>query len=85
MAMAETAALPDERELEEELLQAHQRGDAAGLARLYAEAADRSEAAGRSEEAGYRYTQAYVYALEGGVAELCAELKAKLVAQGREE
>lgn len=79
------AALPDEDALEDQLLRAHERGDAADLARLYAEAAEQSEAAGRADEAGYRYTQAYVYALEGGVAELACQLKTILVAQGREE
>ena len=75
----------EERQLEAELLRAHEAQDSAMLAELYAQAARMSDAAGRTDEACYRSTQAYVYALESGAAELAAELKQQLIAQGREE
>lgn len=76
---------PEEAELEAKLLHAHEMHDTTALAGLYAAAAQLSDEAGRTDEALYRCTQAYVYALECGAAELAAELKHKLVAHGREE
>ncbi len=78
-------ATPDERALEDALLSAHERGDTALLAELYRQAGKLSEDAGRTEEACFRYTQAYVYALESGAESLARELKDKLKAEGREE
>ncbi len=78
-------ATPRERALEDALLSAHEREDKRRIAQLYRDAAQLSEAAGRTEEAYFRYTQAYVYALESGSEELAGELKDKLRAEGREE
>ena len=74
-----------ERALEDALLRAHEHQDKGALAQLYHEAGKLSEVAGRSEEACFRYTQAYVYALDSGAEDLAGELKEKLKAQGREE
>ena len=72
-------------ELERELLAAHHSGDRKQLAALYRQAAELSEQAARTDEACFRYTQAYVFALESGANELASELRNKLVAYGREE
>ena len=72
-------------ELEQELLLAHSRGDGVSLAELYAEAAKQSSAAGRVDEACFRYTQAYVFALENGLDSLASDLHSQLLAYGREE
>lgn len=71
--------------LEADLLQAHHNQDGAALARLYFAAGELSEQAGHTDEAGYRYTQAYVFALESGETALADRLRQKLIASGREE
>ncbi len=68
-------------DLDQRLLEAHQLGDLAVLATLYAEAA---EQAAREEAAGFYLTHAYVYALDAGLAQ-AQGLRARLVAMGREE
>ena len=78
-------ATPQERALESALLSAHERQDKGRIAQLYRQAGQLSEDAGRTEEAFFRYTQAYVYALESGSDVLAGELKDKLKANGREE
>ncbi|MEM1200586.1 MAG: hypothetical protein AAGI06_14895 [Pseudomonadota bacterium] len=75
----------EEHGLEDALLSAHEREDKAEVAELYRKAGKLSEDAGRTEEAFFRYTQAYVYALESGSEALAHELKEKLKAKGREE
>ena len=82
---AESVSTVEEADLEAKLLRAHEAQDIGLLAKLYALAAEASDEAGRPGETCYRQTQAYVYALECGADELAAELKQKLVAQGREE
>lgn len=68
-------------DLNDRILTAHDRGDRAGLVRLYETAADQ---ASRVEETGFFLTQAYVFALELGH-ERAAALRERLVSLGREE
>jgi hypothetical protein len=63
------------------LLEAHARGDKAGLIALYTAASD---AASSEEEAAFFLTFAYVYALETAHPEAAA-IRSRLVAAGREE
>ncbi len=72
-------------ELELKLLRAHAHGDGSSLAKLYAEAAAQSESAGLIDEACFRYTQAYVFALESGLVPLASTIREKLQKHGREE
>ena len=74
-----------EGDLERQLLEAHARGDGVSLATLYAEAAAQSEAFGEIDEACFRYTQAYVFALENGLNPLADTVHRQLLAHGREE
>ena len=67
-------------DLNDRLLDAHARGDRAGLVMLYEEAADD---AASEPETGFFLTQAYVFALEIGHARTNA-LRERLVAMGRE-
>lgn len=69
--------------LEAALLDAHAKGDAAALARLYAEAGRLREAAGDEDAACFYWTHAYVFALETNAPE-AGELRARLKARGRE-
>ena len=75
----------EERRLDQLLLAAHEARDAPQLARCYFAAANASLAAGRVDEACFRYTQAYVFALECGETGIAEKAKAELLAQGREE
>jgi len=68
-------------DLEHRLLAAHAAGDKAALVTLYSEAA---EAASDEEAAWFYLTHAHVYALELDHP-AAAELRARLVAAGREE
>lgn len=77
-ARAERAAL------DAAILAAHDAGDGAGLARLYACAADMAEAEGETQACCFFLTQAYVFALEAGAPE-ADRLHARLLAYGREE
>lgn len=67
--------------LDARLLDAHEAGDRPALVELYCEAADASNDA---DAAGFYLTHAYVYALELGLP-LAASLRARLIADGREE
>ena len=69
--------------LEREILDAHAAGDRLRTARLYAQAASRAEQSGDVDRACFYLTQAWVFALEAGDP-LADELRARLVAQGRE-
>ena len=73
------------QDLENLLLEAHARHDGASLARLYAEAAAHSEQQERIDEACFRYTQAYVFALESGLGSLASDVHSRLLRYGREE
>jgi hypothetical protein len=64
--------------LDAALIEAHARGDRAGLIALYAEAAD---TAGDTRARAFYLTHAYVFALEAGDPRAAA-LKARLVAEG---
>ena len=64
------------------LLAAHARHDLETLVDLYALAADSQEGAGDIDAACFFLTQAFVFALEAGVAR-AAELNRRLVAYGR--
>ena len=66
--------------LEANLLAAHQAGDGAQLAILYADAAQAQE----GEQAAFYLTHAYVFALEAGMDE-AQTYHAKLKFWGREE
>lgn len=66
-------------EMDAALLAAFARGDKAGIAALYAQAADTGPAA----EAAFFLTHAYVFALEAGLPE-AADHRARLVAMGAE-
>lgn len=70
--------------LDAALLAAHEAGDEAALARLYADAGDRAEAAGDGDAACFYLTHAYVFALATGAPQADA-LRARLKAHGREE
>ena len=76
---------PEDRlHLDRQILDAHAREDGAALARLYARAADMAETDGNIDGCCFFLTQAYVFALQAGVAE-ADELHARLLAYGREE
>ncbi len=68
---------------ERDILDAHASGDRREIALLYAEAASRAERSGDGDRAGFFLTQAWIFALEAGDP-LADELRARLVAQGRE-
>jgi hypothetical protein len=70
--------------LETALLAAHEEGDEAALAGLYARAADAAAAAGRGDAEGFYLTHAYVYALASGHVRADA-FHARLVGLGRDE
>jgi hypothetical protein len=67
-------------DLDARLLVAHAADDPAALAGLYAEAAAMSD----GDAAGFYRVQAYVFALDAGLA-MAADLHAALKAEGREE
>ena len=67
-------------DLDAQLLAAHDRDDKSALVTLYTRAA---EAATDETAAGFYLTHAYVFALEMGAPQ-AAELKARLIAMGRE-
>lgn len=62
------------------LLAAHARDDREEIARLYGAAGDQADTV---DEACFFWTQAYVFALEAGMAE-AERYRTALVAQGRE-
>ncbi|GAB5433075.1 hypothetical protein [Tritonibacter mobilis] len=64
------------------ILAAHAQHDLAQLVELYAIAADGKEAEGDTDAACFFLTQAFVFALEAGVAR-AQELNHRLVAYGR--
>ncbi len=70
--------------LDRAILTAHGQGDATALARLYQEAAGWFERTGDIDAACYFLTQAYVFALEIGLAD-AKVIRGQLVAFGREE
>ncbi|MFK7869494.1 MAG: hypothetical protein AB8B58_09665 [Roseobacter sp.] len=63
------------------LLAAHAAGDQTALIALYTEAAD---AAPDEDTAAFFLTQAHVFALEAGHATATDQLRARLIAMGRE-
>lgn len=68
-------------DLDAVLLRAHEEGDKHALVSLYAQAADEANDA---DAAGFYRTHAYVFALDVGHPRV-EELRAMLVAEGREE
>lgn len=68
-------------DLDARILDAHDRGDRAGLVVLYTRAADLART---PDAAAFFLTQAYVFALETGHEQTPA-LRARLVGMGREE
>ncbi|MFC2970211.1 hypothetical protein [Acidimangrovimonas pyrenivorans] len=69
-------------ELDRKLLAAHAEGDAAALVALYTRAGDAREAVGDIPAACFYLTQAFVFALEAGLAEAEA-LNRRLFDHGR--
>ncbi len=69
------------KNLDVQMIAAHEAGDRAALIRLYTEAAD---VANDEDAACFYLTHAYVFALEAGADEV-DELKKRLVAAGREK
>ena len=70
--------------LNAQVLAAHDSGDNATLVRIYQKLGNDELANGHELEGAYFLTQAYVYALEGGLPEQ-HEIHKTLVALGREE
>ena len=68
-------------ELDAALIAAHEAGDAARIADLFADAGDRADAL---EEACFFWTQAYIWALDAG-SPLAERMRSELVAHGREQ
>ena len=73
---------PDRTSLDTALIAAHDAGDAARLARLYAEAAGDFASLGDIDAACFFDTHAYVFALEAGLPE-AAEIANRLKTRGR--
>nr|WP_172296250.1 hypothetical protein [Pseudoruegeria sp. HB172150] len=69
--------------LEDRILAAHAANDLRALVDCYERAAGGLEASGKSDESCFFLTHAYVFALDAGDPR-AAELRARLVAQGRE-
>lgn len=69
--------------LHERILSAHEHSDSELLASLYLDAANRKRAQNEYEAVPFLLTQAYVFALESGLA-LADELHSELVALGSE-
>jgi len=74
----------DPTPLDQQLLDAHARGDKAALVGLYATAGDIAERAGRVDATCFYLTHAYIFALDCG-SEAANILHARLVKYGREE
>ncbi|MEM7751831.1 MAG: hypothetical protein AAF230_00360 [Pseudomonadota bacterium] len=74
--------MSDDR-LDRALSDAVQAGDLPRVVRLYRDAAEMSEATGDVDRACFFYTHAWVFAMEAGDP-MADELRAKLVAHGRE-
>jgi hypothetical protein len=74
----------DRAALDAALIEAHEAGDRPCLVSLYSQAADTEEAAGDIDACCFYLTQAYVFALAGGLPE-AGRLHARLLAHGREE
>ncbi|MEM8787474.1 MAG: hypothetical protein AAGE76_04350 [Pseudomonadota bacterium] len=72
----------DRAALDQALLQAHDRGDGAALARLYTFAGDEAERRQDIDAACFYLTHAFVYALEQGAPE-AMPLNRRLAARGR--
>ncbi|MEM9426316.1 MAG: hypothetical protein AAGA06_06405 [Pseudomonadota bacterium] len=70
-------------QLDRDMVAAVRAGDKARIVRLYAQAAEASEATGDVDRACFFYTHAWVFAMEAGDP-LAEDLRAKLVAHGRE-
>lgn len=70
-------------QLEQAILNAHDRQCGRALSDLYALAAEKHEAAGDIDAACFLLTHAYVYALDVGAAS--ETIRQKLVCYGREE
>ncbi len=71
--------------MDDRVLAAHRQGDLVDLARLYEIAADRRWAAGDTDAMCFFLTQAWVFALEAGDADLIVRLHNRLVAEGRND
>ncbi|MEM7255906.1 MAG: hypothetical protein AAF404_00805, partial [Pseudomonadota bacterium] len=69
--------------LHQQLLAAHEQDDPVLLAGLYGQAANEAEACGNVDETCFFLTQAYVFALEGGLSD-AAQYNGRLAAYGRD-
>jgi len=70
--------------LHEELLEAHAREDIDALALLYGRAATQSENEGDVDAACFFLTQAYIFALDGGL-EIAVDYNRRLADYGRDK
>lgn len=70
-------------QLDRDLVAAVRARDKTRVVRLYRQAAQATEATGDVDRACFFYTHAWVFAMEAGDP-MAAELRAKLVAHGRE-
>ena len=73
------------KSLDERVIDAHAAQDYRALANLYKVVADEAAKAGHIDAACFHYTQAYVFALDGGESAIADEVRALLVMFGREE
>jgi hypothetical protein len=73
------------QELDRKLVDAHGRGDANGLAHLYAGAAQRVAAEGDLDRAAFLFVNAYVWALDAGEEAAAAKAHKVLLEMGREK
>jgi hypothetical protein len=73
------------QELDRKIVDAHSRGDANGLAHLYAGAAQRVAAEGDLDRAAFLFVNAYVWALDAGEEATAANAHRALLEMGREQ
>ena len=72
-------------DLDREILEAHDLGDGARLARLYSRAAELLAANHEDDRAAFLLVNAYVWALEAGEVELASRAHRILVEMNREQ
>ncbi len=77
--------MSDEKRLQRDMLQAHEKNDLPALPPLYLEAARLREDAGDIDAACFFYTHAYVYALDCGDVSVAAMARVRLQHHGRDK
>ena len=71
-------------DLDQAILEAHQRGDGRALSALYLRVAAGHAEAGREDAAGFFFTQSLVFALDAGDETTAHAARAELVRLGRD-